>query len=150
MEFLADFGGFNPPPFFCPKIGFWFRWGKIFVANFDHSLDLTYPENLSQIRVGWVFGWFWEDFPPFLPKIGFWLRLGKKNCHQLWSFIGFSLPWKFEPNPSWLSFGLIFGGFTPLFCPKIGFWLRGVKILPPTSTMCWSLNILKVWFDSVQ
>ena len=82
------------------------------------------PQCLNKYWINWVFGWFKIFIPP---KIRFWLRLGINFCHQLWWFIGFSLPWKFEPNPSWLSFWLILGGFTPLFCPKIGFWLREGK-----------------------
>ena len=47
-------------------------------------------------------------------------------CRQLWSFIGFSLPWKFEPNQSWLVF---FPDFwvPPFFAKKFGFGLDRVK-----------------------
>ena len=105
------FWGVCPPPLFAKKLDFCSGVVKIFVTNFDHLLVLAYPENLSQIGVGWVLCWFGVFYPPlFSQKNGFWFRWGKIFCHQLWSFIGFSLPWKFEPNPSWLSFWLIWGG----------------------------------------
>ena len=117
-------GGGLPQPLFAKKSDFGVDGVKNFVANIDHSLVLAYPENLSQIRVGWVFGWFWWAFtsPLFCQKIGFWLRWGKFFCHQLWSFIVSSVPWKFEPNSSWFSFLLSLGSLTP-FLPQNRFWL---------------------------
>ena len=42
--------GFPPP--FCRKIGFWLRGGqKIFIPNLIHLFGLTFPENLSSIRL---------------------------------------------------------------------------------------------------
>ena len=60
------------PPFSAKKSGIGFEGVKIFVTNFDHLLVLAYPENFSQIRVGWVFGWLWGVLPPFFAeKSGF-------------------------------------------------------------------------------
>ena len=111
------FWGVSIPPHFLPKkIIFGSGGVNIFVTNFDHLLVLAYSETLGQIRVGWVFDWFGgisTSPPTFCQIIEFWLWWGKIFCHQLRSFIGFSLPRKFEPNPSWLSFWLVLGGFHP-------------------------------------
>ena len=69
---LVDF-----TPLFAKKSYFGLGVSKISVTNFDHLLVIAYPENLSQIQVDWVFGWFWEILPPFCQKLIF--GLGKVN-----------------------------------------------------------------------
>ena len=64
--------------------------------------------------------------PPLsLPKIQIWLRGGGDFHLQSQYFIGLRLTWKFEQNPSWLNFCLIWGCPAPLFSLNLSFGLGG-------------------------
>ena len=83
--------------------------------------------------------------PLFCLKLSF--GSGGEFHLQSKSFIGPRLPWKFEPNRSWLNFCLIWG--TPFFLPKIEFWLRGGGRLSTLITIFyWSEVTLKFWAKS--
>ena len=142
LSFWLIFGGFHPPPFFAKKSDFGSCGLKFFVTNFAHLLVLVYPENLSQIRVGWVFCWFggFTPPPPYLLKNDFCLGGAKNFVTNFYHLLVLACPENLSQIRVGWVFGWFFLGFTPLFCPKIGFWLRGGgKIfLPPTLTLGWS------------